>query len=75
MRQLGRLAESVRLMKLKTVGERLDVLLCTDFNRHYELWGGLRASYDKGRVNEGEPFVDLIQEAGLQSLLPTGITT
>jgi hypothetical protein len=74
-RQLGRLAESVRLAKLKTVGERLDVLLCTDFNRHHELWGGLRASYDKGRVNEGEPFVDLIQEAGLQSLLPAGTTT
>jgi exonuclease III len=26
-------------------------------------------------VNEGEPFVDLIQELGLQSLLPAGITT
>jgi hypothetical protein len=74
-RQLCGLAESVRLAKLKTVGERLDVLLCTDFNRHHELWGGLRANYDKGRVNEGEPFVDLIQELGLQSLLPAGITT
>jgi hypothetical protein len=51
------------------------VLFCTDFNRYHELWGGLRASYDKGRRNEGEPFVDLIQELGLQSLLPAGIIT
>jgi hypothetical protein len=45
------------------------------YNRHYELWGGLRASYNKGRVNEGEPFVDLLQEVELQSLLPAGTIT
>jgi hypothetical protein len=74
-RQLRGLTEAMRLATIETAGIPLDVLFCTDFNRHHELWGGLRASYDKGRVNEGEPFVDLIQEVGLQSLLPTGTTT
>jgi hypothetical protein len=74
-RQLRGLAEATRLATIETADVPLDVLFCTDFNRHHELWGGLRASYDKGRRNEGEPFVDLIQELGLQSLLPSGTIT
>jgi hypothetical protein len=74
-RQLRGLAEATRLATVETAGIPLDVLFCTDFNRHHELWGGLRASYDKGRRNEGEPFVDLIQEVGLHSLLPAGTIT
>jgi hypothetical protein len=41
-------------------GEQIDVLLCTDFNRHYELWGRVQALNDHPRRNEGEPFVDLM---------------
>jgi hypothetical protein len=74
-RQLQGLVVATQLETLKTAGVPLDVLFCTEFNRHHELWGGLRASYDKGRRNEGEPFVDLIQELGLQSLLPAGTIT
>jgi len=65
----------VRLATIETANALLDVLLCTDFNRHYQLWGGPRAGYDKGRVNEGDPFVDLIQEMRLQSLLLAGTIT
>jgi ribonuclease HI len=74
-RRLRGLTEAVQLATVETAGIPLDVLFCTDFNRHHELWGGVRASYDKGRRNEGEPFVDLIQEAGLHSLLPAGTIT
>jgi hypothetical protein len=64
-RQLRGLAEATRLATIETANVPLNVLFCTDFNRHHELWGGLRASYDKGRRNKGEPFIDLIQELGL----------
>jgi hypothetical protein len=64
-RQLQGLAEAARLATIETANTPLDVLLCTDFNRHHQLWGGPRAGYDKGRVNEGDPLVDLIQEMGL----------
>jgi hypothetical protein len=74
-RQLHGLSESIQMARSQTAGEQIDVLLCTDFNRHHELWGGVRALKDHPRRNEGEPFVDLMQEAGLQSLLPPGITT
>jgi hypothetical protein len=74
-RQLRGLAEAVQLANIETTDAPLDVLFCTDFNGHHELWGRLRASYDKSRVNEGEPFVDCIRECGLQFLLPTGTIT
>jgi exonuclease III len=53
----------------------LDVLICTDFNRHHELWGGFQAQAQIWRRNEGEQVVDFMQEAGLHSLLPRGTTT
>jgi ribonuclease HI len=75
VKQLSGLSEAVRTAKSEAAGEQVDVLLCTDFNRHHVLWGGVRAAYDHTRQNEGEPFVDLLQELGLQSLLPAGTIT
>ena len=34
-RQLGGLAEAIRLATIEIADVLLDVLLCTDFNRHY----------------------------------------
>jgi hypothetical protein len=59
----------------RVADEPLDVLVCTDFNRHHELWGGFRAQAQIWRRNEGEQVVDYMQEAGLRSLLPAGTIT
>jgi hypothetical protein len=59
----------------RVADEPLDVLVCTDFNRHHELWGGFRAQAQIWRRNEGEQVVDYMQEVGLRSLLPAGTIT
>ncbi|KAM0708882.1 hypothetical protein Q7P35_002918 [Cladosporium inversicolor] len=55
--------------------ELLDVILCTDFNRHHVLWGGHRAQRTAYRQNEGDQIVDYVQTAKLQSLLPARTIT
>lgn len=55
--------------------EPLDVILCTDFNRHHVLWGGHRARRTAYRQNEGDQIVDYMQTARLHSLLSAGTTT
>jgi hypothetical protein len=58
------------------IGDKpLDVILCTDFNRHYVLWGGHRARRTAYRQNEGDQIVDYMQTARLHSLLPAGTIT
>jgi hypothetical protein len=69
---LAKQSEAVRAAKTEAAGEPVDVLLCTDFNRHHELWGGVKATQDHTRQTEGEPIVDLLQELELQTLLPPG---
>jgi hypothetical protein len=75
------LAERLRALKsateearLKAGSQPLDIVLCTDLNRHHVLWGGHAARMDIGRRNEGEQIIDYMQEAGLHSLLLTGTT-
>lgn len=55
--------------------EPLDVILCTDFNRHHVLWGGHQARRTAYRQNEGDQIVDYMQTARLHSLLPAGTIT
>jgi hypothetical protein len=59
-KQLAGLSEAVRAAKTEAAGELVDVLLYTDFNRHHELWGGVKATQDHTRQTEGEPIVDLL---------------
>lgn len=54
-------------------GERVDVVLVGDFNRHDYLWGGDDVSED--RQGEADPIIDLISEYSLRSLLPRGTKT
>jgi hypothetical protein len=37
VKQLSGLSEAVQTTKSEAVGKQVDVLLCTDFNRHYVL--------------------------------------
>ncbi|KJZ69760.1 hypothetical protein HIM_10843 [Hirsutella minnesotensis 3608] len=54
-------------------GNRTDVVLVGDFNRHDLLWGGDEVS--ASRQGEGQPIIDLMNEFGLSSLLPRGTKT
>ncbi|XP_044718712.1 endonuclease-reverse transcriptase domain-containing protein [Hirsutella rhossiliensis] len=54
-------------------GNRTDVVLAGDFNRHDLLWGGDEVS--ASRQGEGQPIIDLMNDFGLSSLLPRGTKT
>ncbi|KAM4058408.1 endonuclease-reverse transcriptase domain-containing protein [Hirsutella rhossiliensis] len=54
-------------------GNRTDMVLAGDFNRHDLLWGGDEVS--ARRQGEGQPIVDLMDDVGLCSLLPRGTKT
>ncbi|KAK1837585.1 hypothetical protein CCHR01_19793, partial [Colletotrichum chrysophilum] len=54
-------------------GERVDVVLVGDFNRHDYLWGGEGVSKD--RQGEADPIMDMMSEYSLLSLLPRGTKT
>ena len=54
-------------------GNRTDVVVAGDFNRHDVLWGG--EGTIMRRQGEGQPIVDLMNDHGLQSLLPRGTKT
>lgn len=47
-----------------------EIILCGDFNRHDQLWGG-----DAIRRDEGERILQCIDQLGLQLLLPRGTAT
>ena len=54
--------------------EDVEIIICSDFNRHDPLWGG----YDmvgRHRRYEGTPIVHLAHEYGLRSMLPAGTVT
>jgi len=59
----------------KIEGERLEVLVYADFNRHHALWGGSALYRAANRRQEGEIIVDFMQEKSLASLLPAGTVT
>jgi hypothetical protein len=73
--QLEAIRGAIQRARSETEGRLLEVILCTDFNRHNVLWGGPQAWTDTGRRNEGQPIIDLMQEAGLHSLLLAGVST
>jgi hypothetical protein len=73
--RLQEIKSAVLLAQQQAGDQPLDVLLGTDLNRHHELWGGHTVRMSTQRQNEGEPIIDYMQEAGLQSLLPTGTIT
>lgn len=52
----------------------VEIILCSDFNRHHCLWGGSDRVVARRR-NEGVPLVHFAQEYGLQSMLPAGTIT
>ncbi|KJZ69748.1 hypothetical protein HIM_10859 [Hirsutella minnesotensis 3608] len=54
-------------------GNRTDVVLAGDFNRHDLLWGGDEVSTN--RQGDGQPIIDLMNEFGLSGLLPRGTKT
>ncbi|KJZ69882.1 hypothetical protein HIM_10715 [Hirsutella minnesotensis 3608] len=54
-------------------GNRTDVVLAGDFNRHDLLWGGDQVP--TRRQGEGQPIIDLMEDVGLCSLLPRGTKT
>lgn len=54
-------------------GDRNDVLVMGDFNRHDLLWGG--DSVTTRRQGEAQPIIDLMNDHGLCSLLPRGTKT
>ncbi|KJZ70299.1 hypothetical protein HIM_10306 [Hirsutella minnesotensis 3608] len=54
-------------------GNRTDVVLAGDFNRHDLLWGGDDVS--PSRQGEGQPIIDLMNDFGLSSLLRRGTKT
>jgi ribonuclease HI len=53
----------------------IQVLICSDLNRHDTLWGGYAALRDRYRSNEAEEILEFAAEYGMQSLLPPGTTT
>lgn len=55
-------------------GESVEVILCTDFNRHDSLWGATE-DIVRRRRDEGVPIIHLAHECGLQSLAPVGTIT
>ena len=57
----------------KGTGHRTEVVVAGDFNRHDVLWGG--EGTIMRRQGEGQPIVDLMNDHGLQSLLPRGTKT
>ncbi|KAB2568601.1 putative RNA-directed DNA polymerase from transposon BS [Lasiodiplodia theobromae] len=52
----------------------LELLICGDFNRHDQLWGGDQV-YSSLRNGEGAPIIDFMEDFHLQSLLPRGTVT
>lgn len=58
----------------QAIGDALQIILCTDLNRHDVLWGGI-AGVAPDRRDEGIQVVNLAQEYGLQSLLTPGTVT
>lgn len=54
-------------------GNRTDMVLAGDFNRHDLLWGGDQVP--TRRQGEGQPIIDLMEGVGLCSLLPRGMKT
>jgi hypothetical protein len=54
---------------------QVDLLLCADFDRHHELWGGAQAYGKAGRADEAEPITDFMHENALTLLLPSGTVT
>jgi hypothetical protein len=74
-KRLRALKSTTEEARLKAGSQPLDIVLCTDLNRHHVLWGGHVAYMDIGRRNKGEQIIDYMQEAGLHSLLLTGTTT
>jgi hypothetical protein len=61
--------------KIDGKNSQVDLLLCADFNRHHELWGGAQAFGEAGRTKEAKHIIDLMQENALTSLLPSGTLT
>ncbi|GIZ36536.1 hypothetical protein CKM354_000000700 [Cercospora kikuchii] len=55
-------------------GRAIEILICSDFNRHHSLWGG-QDILVKRRRTEGAPVVHFAQEFGLQSMLPARTIT
>lgn len=60
-RQLQAIESATQRARREAGDQPLDVLLCTDLNRHHVLWGGHRARMEVGRRNEGEPIIDFMQ--------------
>lgn len=54
-------------------GERVDLVIVGDFNRHDQLWGG--DDIIERRQGEADPIIDLMSEHSLKSLLPRGTKT
>lgn len=52
----------------------LELLICGDFNRHDQLWGG-DLVYSSQRSGEGAPIIDFMEDFYLQSLFPRGTIT
>ncbi|EAQ91966.1 predicted protein [Chaetomium globosum CBS 148.51] len=69
MRELNRLIRRFR----NGTGNRTDIILAGDFNRHDQLWGGDDVS--PLRQGEGERIINLMDEHSLCSLLPRGTKT
>jgi hypothetical protein len=58
----------------KELGDRFDILVIGDFNRHDQLWGGDLVATSK-RQGEADPILQFMAGFGLQSLLPRGTIT
>lgn len=52
-------------------GDDLEIIICSDFNRHDPLWGGHDMA-GRHRRYEGTPIIHLAHEYGLRSMLPSG---
>lgn len=52
----------------------LELLICGDFNRHDQLWGGDQVC-SSPRNGEGAPIIDFMEDFHLQSVLPRGTVT
>ena len=57
----------------RKLGDRVDIILAGDFNRHDQLWGGNEIA--PARQGEADPIIDLMNEFSLLSLLPRGTKT
>lgn len=76
LRTIKEAFDRVKALTLSNGGAtQVDLLLCADFNRHHELWGGAQAFGKAGRNDEAEPIIDFMQENALTSLLPVGTVT